>query len=190
MEKLFHEIPVIRGENLELRKLEPADAGSLKKLTGSDEVYRYLPTFLFEKKYEDAEYAISRMYTEGLKKSLILGVFSGGEFCGLAEFYGYRAPLLKISVGYRLLPGFWGKGIATAVLGLMADYLFNETPVRIITASVIPDNTASAGVLKKNGFRCAAHSVPENWGHALPTIADKWIKTASGYHRGYRFRQD
>ena len=30
MEKLFHEIPVIRGENLELRKLETSDARSLE----------------------------------------------------------------------------------------------------------------------------------------------------------------
>lgn len=35
------------------------------------------------------------MYDECLEGSLILGIFSGGEFCGLAEFYGYRAPCLK-----------------------------------------------------------------------------------------------
>ena len=190
MKNLFSKIPCICGEDIELRKLEKSDAEGLGELTGSDEVYRFLPTFLFEKKYVDAEEAISRMYDEGLEKSLILGVFSSGEFCGLVEFYGRQAPLLKISVGYRLLPRFWGKGIATKALALMVDWLFSETDVKIITASVISENSASTKVLKKNGFRCAARSVPENWGHILPTKADKWIRTAAGYRRDYSFRSE
>ncbi|MBR2742881.1 MAG: GNAT family N-acetyltransferase [Clostridia bacterium] len=190
MKKLFSEIPRICGGDIELRRLCSGDADALRELTKSEEVYRYLPTFLFEKKYDDAKDAIARMYDECLKESLILGIFSDGEFCGLAEFYGYRAPLLKISIGYRLLPRFWGKGIATRALGLMTGRLFCDTNVKIITASVIPENKASAAVLEKNGFRLAAHSVPENWGHALPTKADKWIRTASGYRRGYSFHPD
>lgn len=187
MKKLFSEIPYISRDGLELNRLTADDAGALRELAESDDVYRYLPTFLFEKKYDDADYVISRMYDEALRESLILGIFSDGEFCGLAEFYGYRAPLLKISVGYRLLPRFWGKGIATKTLGLMIDLVFSRTDVKIITASIMPENQASAAVLRKNGFRCAAHRVPENWGYALPTMAEKWIKTSSGYHRDYTF---
>ncbi|MBR3551786.1 MAG: GNAT family N-acetyltransferase [Clostridia bacterium] len=183
MKKLFPDIPCIGSEHLMLRQLSPGDAAGLRELTNSPEVYRYLPTFLFEKKYADAECAIREMYDAGRKESLILGVFSDGAFCGLAEFYGYRAPLRKVSVGYRLLPQFWGRGIATKALALMVGYLFNETDIRIVTASVMPKNRASAGVLKKNGFHCVQYSVPENWGYALPTRADKWIKTAAGNPR-------
>ena len=190
MKKLFSEIPCIRGGELELRQLAASDADGLRQLTESDEVYRTLPTFLFEKKYDDAAVAIRRMYDEGLEGSLILGIFRAGEFCGLAEFYGYRAPLLKISVGYRLLPRFWGQGIATKALGLMVGYLFQETNVKIITASVLPENHASAGVLRKNGFQCAARGVWENWGHALPTKADKWIRTASVHRFSYIFHSE
>ncbi len=190
MKKLFSEIPQICGENIELRRLTHGDAEGLRELTENDEVYRMLPTFLFEKKYDDTGTVIDRLYTECLKKSLILGIFFKGEFCGLAEFYGYRPPLLKASAGYRLLPRFWGKGIATQALGLMTGYLFNETDVRIITASVIPENAASAAVLKKNGFRCTLRSVPENWGHPLPTLADKWLKISDGHNRDYTFRHD
>ena len=186
MKKLFPALPDIRSEDVELRPLETCDAESLRELTESDEVYRFLPTFLFEKKFDSAEEAIRRMYDEGPEESLILGIFSGGEFCGLAEFYGYRAPLLKISVGYRLLPRCWGKGIATKALGLMVGYLFRETKVKIITASVMPENRASANVLKKNGFRCVAHAAPEDWGYPLPTAADKWIRTAAGSRRSYK----
>ena len=173
MKKLFSVLPCIRGDELELRPLEARDAESLRELTESDEVYRFLPTFLFEKKFDSAEEAIRRMYDEGLESSLILGIFSNGEFCGLAEFYGYRAPFLKISVGYRLLPRCWGKGIATKALGLMVGYLFRETNVN---------------VLKKNGFRCIARATLENWGYPLPTLADKWLRTAAGYRRSYKLQ--
>ena len=187
MKKLISEIPSIRDGHLELRQLTQRDADALRELTESEEVYRYLPTFLFEKKYDDPEEVIRRLYNECLEESLILGVFSDEEFCGLAEVYGYRAPLLKVSVGYRFLPRFWGKGIATEVLGLVVNYLFHETNVKIISASVMPENHSSARVLQKNNFRLIARSVPENWGHALPTLADKWLKTAAGEHDAYSF---
>ena len=174
--KLFSEIPELRGERLVLRRLTPGDAGALGELTKSAVVYRYLPTFLFEKKYADPSYVISRMYTEGLRESLILGIFAGEDFCGLAEMYGYRDPLHKISVGYRLLERCWGKGIAPEALGLMIDYLHNETDIEIITASTMVENRRSARVLLKNGFTCVVQGVYEEWGYESPTLADKWIR--------------
>ena len=45
--------------------------------------------------------------------------YCDGDFCGLAEFYGYRDQLHKVSVGYRLLERHWGKGIATETLRLI-----------------------------------------------------------------------
>ena len=190
MKDLFSEIPCLCCDGLALRRLELCDAEALRVLTGCAEVYRYLPTFLFEKEGEDAEETIRRMYAQNLNESLILGVFSDGSFCGLAEFYGYRAPLRKISVGYRLLPQYWGKGIATKTLGLMINYLFRETDMKIMTASVMPENRASARVLEKNGFRCVARAVLENWGYPLPTRADKWIRTAAGYRRADRLNAE
>ena len=58
----------------------------------------------------------------------------------------------------------------------MSDYLFKETDIEIITASTMVDNKASAHVLEKNGFLMSAASVPEDWGYAQPTIADKWFR--------------
>ena len=65
---------------------------------------------LFEKKYEDKAYVIRRLYDECFPSSLILGVYAEDAFCGLAEIYGYRAPFLKASTGYRLAKKYWGKG--------------------------------------------------------------------------------
>ena len=174
--KLFSEIPDLKGGRIELKGLVMADAPALAELTGSRNVYRYLPTFLFEKKYADAKMVIERLYTEAWEDSIILGIFMNGAFCGLAEMYGYRAPIHKISVGYRLLEKCWGQGIATEALGLMIGYLYNETDIEIITASTMIENQASANVLRKNDFVLVNHAVGEDWGYEKPTIADKWIR--------------
>ena len=97
--KLFSEIPFLKGTRLTLRRLTRADQSGLQELVDSPRVYRYLPTFLFEQKYPDVGYVIDHLYDECWKESIILGVFMEDEFCGLAEMYGYRDPIHKISVG-------------------------------------------------------------------------------------------
>ena len=174
--KLFSEIPRLTGKRLVLRALEPPDAPALQELKNSPAVYRYLPTFLFEQKYEDPALVIERLYSEGFAESIILGVFLDGGFCGLAEMYGHRPEIRKISVGYRLLERCWGQGIATEALGLLVRYLYGETDIEIITASTMIENGASASVLRKNGFTLVVHAVGEDWGYEQPTIADKWIR--------------
>ena len=173
---LFSELPTLTGNGLTLKPLTIGDVPALKELTEDVEVYRYLPTFLFEKRYADAEEVIHRMYDEGLKESIILGIFQDGTFCGLSEMYGYRDEIHKISVGYRLVKRCWGKGIAAKALALMISYLYDETDIEIITASTMIENVASAAVLRKNGFTLVVSGSEEDWGYDTPTLADKWIR--------------
>lgn len=175
MIKLFPVPPVLTGRALTLRPLTLSDAEPLERLTQQEAVYRYLPTFLFEKKYE-AQEVIRRLYQEGLKESLILGIIREDCFCGLAEIYGYKSHVRKASVGYRLLMEQWGKGIATEALGLMIQELLLNRGIEIITASTMVENLASAHVLEKNGFVQVIHAVDEDWGFPTPTSVDKWIR--------------
>lgn len=176
MKKLFSEIPYIEGDRVVLRQITQDDVLAMRELADNDAVYRYLPTFLFEKKYDSMEYVIDHLYDECFRESIILGIYMNGEFCGIAEMYGFRDEIHKISIGYRLLERFWGQGIASEALGLMIDYLYNETDIEIITASTMIENQASARVLEKNDFDLVVHAVPEEWGFEEPTIADKWIR--------------
>ena len=176
MKKLFSEIPRLKGKRVVLRELTLEDAPALETLTRSPRAYRNLPTFLFEQKKDDAREVIRRLYTECFRESIILGVFTGTSFCGLAEMYGHRDPIHKISVGYRLLESCWGQGIATEALGVMVDYLLHETDIEIITASTMLENQASARVLVKNGFDLVVHGADEDWGYPQPTPSDKWIR--------------
>ena len=175
--KPFSEIPRLECGRLLLRRITHGDADALAGLARSEAVYRYLPTFLYEQKYPDIHRVIDGLYAECLEESLILGVFlrDGDRFCGLAEMYGFRDPIHKISIGYRFLEAYWGKGIASETVGLLVDHLLRETDIEIITASTMVENRASARVLEKNGFTLVNRHVGEDWGYDQPTLADKWI---------------
>ena len=176
MRELFPEPPTLRGGGLILRPLEQRDAADLLRLTRQEAVYRYLPTYLFEKQSGEMRAVIRGLYRECLEDSLILGVFRDGVFCGLGEVYGYRAPIHKASVGYRLLEEAWGQGTATETLRLLLEELMERRGIEIVTASTMIENKASARVLQKNGFTLVKHAVDEDWGYPLPTPADKWIR--------------
>ena len=175
MKKLFSEIPCIESEDIVLKKIELKHISALRELVNDNKAYRYLPTFLYEKSSDDLVQVIGGLYTECFRQSIILGIFRNDEFCGIAEMYGYREEVGKISVGYRLISRYWGQGIATKTLGMMIGYLLNETDIDIITASTMVENTASARVLEKNGFIKVSSGYKEDWGYEEEVAVDKWV---------------
>jgi RimJ/RimL family protein N-acetyltransferase len=60
----------------------------------------------------------------------------------------------KCNVGYMIGDeSFWGKGIATKVIGMVAEYIFDRLGLNKITAGVVDGNVGSARALAKNGFK-------------------------------------
>ena len=178
--RLFDSYPVLEDDLIVIRRMRPFDAPALKAFTSDDEIYRYLPTFLFERKYGVAKDVIRRMDAEcfNARESILLGVYLKSEsesFIGIAEIYGYEERKPKVSIGYRLDRKHWGMGIATRIVGLLKAYLIDQVKVRTITAHVMPENRASAKVLVKNGFICLYTGVPEDWGFEDPTPTDKYV---------------
>ncbi len=178
--KLFDTVPSIQGSQIVLDRVVGDDARALQELIDNENVYRHLPTFLFEKQRDDVCETIRLLYGDLFtsKESLILGIRdkSDGALCGLFEFYGYREGFHKISIGYRLLERCWGKGIASQALSLAVEELYARTNIDLITASTMVENVASARVLEKNDFIHTDRGVEEDWGFDTPTIADKWFR--------------
>ena len=110
--QFFQSVPTLQSERLILRRLTQADAGALDRVAHSEVVYRCLPAFLYEQKYPDIHRVMDGLYDECLRESLILGIFlmEGESFCGLAEMYGLRNAIHKVSIGYRLAEPYWSKG--------------------------------------------------------------------------------
>ncbi len=176
MADLFSDITFIQGKTIVIKRITQDDADALKEMTSSDKVYRYAPTFLFERQFDDMHEMIDKLYSECIKESLILGIYRQDDFCGILELYGFVDSMHKVSVGCRLCEKYWGCGISTEAVGLAVQYLYDKTDIEIITASTLPVNKPAAGVLRKNGFDLVVSMSDEDWGydHMLPT--DKWIR--------------
>ena len=177
--KLFDEIPCIKGERIVLDRVVDEDADALRELGSDPLVQRWLPKYLIERQHEDVHETIRLLYGEVFenKESLVLAIRMGesGELAGLAEYYGLRDSLHKVSIGCRLRRSWWGQGIATEATRLMVGYLYAETDVEIATASTMVENIASARVLEKADFIRTARYVEEDWGYPELTVVDKWV---------------
>lgn len=62
-------------------------------------------------------------------------------------------PAQELEIGWRLLPGHWGKGYATEAAGAMVDYGFGTLAVSRLFANADPANDASIRVMQRLGMR-------------------------------------
>ena len=64
----------------------------------------------------------------------------------------YLPEMDATDLGYRFLPQYWGKGIATESCVPILKYAFQVHNLNEVIAFVEPENPASSAVLKKLGF--------------------------------------
>lgn len=182
--KLFEEYPDLTGERIRIRHMAAEDAPALQRLAENRNVYRYLPTFLYEQKYEDKAEVIARMDEECFrtKDAILLGIYlkpdeGAGQapMIGIAEIYNYEEKKGKASIGCRLDEPYWGKGLAAETVGLLKDYLMSCEDIRTITAHVMRDNIASAKSVEKNGFLNKYPGLWGDWGLDDLCFTDKFV---------------
>ena len=63
--------------------------------------------------------------------------------------------MAELELGYRLLPHYWGKGLATEAAIAMKGYAFNEMGLTRLISLIETDNIASIRVAEKNDFKLA-----------------------------------
>ena len=73
------------------------------------------------------------------------------EVIGFAGFK-YLPERREIDLGYRFLPEFWGRGLATEVCRVLIRHGFDVVNLSEITALVQSENVASVRVLEKCGL--------------------------------------
>jgi RimJ/RimL family protein N-acetyltransferase len=69
---------------------------------------------------------------------------------------GYKGPPDAdgvVEISYGIDPAYRGRGYATEAAGALAQFAFASGRVRLVCAHSRPENTASACVLEKSGFR-------------------------------------
>lgn len=69
-------------------------------------------------------------------------------FCGLKRLDG----LDEVDLGFRFMPEFWGRGLATEAASASLQFGFNVLKLNRVIGLVLPENAASARVLEKVGM--------------------------------------
>jgi RimJ/RimL family protein N-acetyltransferase len=78
---------------------------------------------------------------------------------GKAGFHAPPDPDGLVEVGYAVVPELRRRGYARAALEVLLERAAREPAVRVVRASVSPDNVASLGLIAQYGFR----RVGEQW---------------------------
>lgn len=137
-----------------LRLLNNSDALLLAQLANDKSIWLNVrDIFPFPYQFNHAIEFISQ--TNNNKKAWVWGIFSQDTLAGVAgvhfqdDVYQFSAEL-----GYWLGVDFRGKGLASAVVAAIVNYLFASTSIIRIYAGVFELNPASIRVLEKNDFVC------------------------------------
>jgi len=64
----------------------------------------------------------------------------------------HASPSGVASIGYSVLPAFWGQGFGTELAGLLVEFAAGPLAALEIRATTLDDNRASGRVLEKLGF--------------------------------------
>lgn len=145
---------ILKTERIKLRNFQKMDFENLYRLHSNPLVMKFLSNGVpasRDRVLEDLNFAISNF--EEWKR---YGIWVA-ELKSDSSFIGWFAlkPLPKleeIEVGYRLLPEYWGKGLATEGSRALIKYGFEKCGLEKIVAIANPQNLASQKVLLKCGL--------------------------------------
>ena len=142
---------------LRLREFRPADGEHLYRLDSDPRVMRCIGDGSVGTRASVAQ-ALARA-AKYYRNYPGLGVWPAEERDGRA-FVGwfclkYVPTTVEVEVGYRLLPGAWGRGYATEGARALVHHGFGELGLARIIGLTHPDNLASQRVLAKAGLRDA-----------------------------------
>ncbi|MEZ4673869.1 MAG: GNAT family protein [Caldilineaceae bacterium] len=149
---IFDAFPEIETDSLILREIMPEDSEAIYAIFSDAEVTRYYDLVTMKRREEADElidFFDQRFETESMirwgitRKSddVVIGT------CGYVLLHRHRG-----EIGYDLLRSEWRKGIMTEAIDAIVDFGFSGMGLQRIEALVMPENVASAKLLRKLGF--------------------------------------
>jgi len=157
-------------EDLLVRPFTVTDADGFFLLNSNEDVMRYIrpvktreasDIFLAENILHYASYPGTGRWAVVEKNS--------GSIIGMFSLLFMEAGTDKLHIGYALLPAYWGRGYATALLRGGMAFFFKKRPQAVLYAITRKENAASEKVLMKCGFELAA--IPKEGEHTWKTMS-------------------
>jgi ribosomal-protein-alanine N-acetyltransferase len=155
LEAVFGEFPVLKSDELTLKKMEERHVDDVFGIYSNDKVFEYCGILPKHNK-NTVSSMIGHFARDYHKRTRIKwGIFANAEperLLGIMEAVDFNQKVNMVTIGYFLDEVHWGKGIASAAVKLMLHFLFVDVNVNRIQAEVMPGNDSSKKVLVKNGF--------------------------------------
>ena len=146
---------ILETDRLLVREYVEEDAQAFFKLNTDPEILRFVPDKALLNVEQARRILIDHPIADYRKHGFGRGACilkSTGEQIGFAGLK-YLKELGEVDVAYRLLPPYWGQGIATEVAVASVRYGFTDLRLKRIIGLVMPENIASMRVLEKAGLR-------------------------------------
>lgn len=140
--------------NVELRKWKPSDASDLAKIISNKKIQDNLRDGIpYPYTQTDAEFFINEMLNAAPDKIYPFAITANGELAGSIAVYRQDNIHFRTGeLGYYIGERFWGKGIGTAAVKQICEFIFENTDIIRIFAEPFSYNKASCRVLEKSGF--------------------------------------
>ena len=145
---------IIETNRILLREFEMADCEAVFEFSSNAEVQKYTGDLPLQS-INEAKEIIEKIWFTDYKK------YGYGRWAVVYKpenkvigFAGLKfLPELELTdIGFRFLPQYWGKGIATEVSVEILKYGFNTLKLPKIVGLALPQNIASCRVLEKIGL--------------------------------------
>lgn len=145
---------IIETERLILREFTSNDYEAVYEFNSNIELHKYTGDEIVESLdrakeiikdiwlQDYKEYGYGRWATIYKPENRIIG------FAGLK----YLSDLNETDIGFRFLPEYWGKGIASEITGEIIKFGFENLGLHKIIGLVMPENIGSWKVLEKHGL--------------------------------------
>jgi ribosomal-protein-alanine N-acetyltransferase len=146
---------ILETDRLLLREYVEEDAEAFFKLNTDPDVLRFVPDKPLLNVEQARQILIDHPIADYRKYGFGRGACilkSTGEQIGFAGLK-YLEELGEVDVAYRLLPKYWGQGLATETALASVRYGFADLDLKRIIGLVMPANVASVRVLEKTGLR-------------------------------------
>lgn len=146
---------VLETDRLLLRRFELQDYKDVYTFGSNEEVNRYTGDVPISS-YENAKKLIYDVWLNDYENygygRLAVIHKADNKLIGFAGLK-FLPELNETDLGYRLLPRYWGKGLATEASQKIVDYGKNDLRLKRIIGIAMAENPASSRVLEKVGFK-------------------------------------
>ncbi|WP_310830058.1 GNAT family N-acetyltransferase [Paenibacillus pedocola] len=144
-----------QGTAVELRPLQPAEAGRLQALLSHPEVQPHIVLRCGAGSQKAVlDKLVHRMIYAYDPCALHAGIYprGGEELIGTVSLQNWNRHEGKAVLGYMLHPDWWGAGLASEAVGLLLGYARQELGLAKVEGRCRGDNLRSERVMLKNGL--------------------------------------